>query len=295
MNSDKTGVLMKKPLKCVAIDLGASGGKVFSGSFNGSRISLRESYRFPNFPIQLRDHIYWDVLRLFEDVKKGLSVAVHESENKPSSLGLDTWGNDFCLLDKHGSLVENPHSYRDPRTDGIMMKAFEIMTREDIYNLTGVQFMQHNTLFQLYSLILRNSPLLKAASTYLMIPDLFNYWLSGKKYCEFTNATTTQFFDLHSNTWHNTILESFNIPNKIMPPVIKPGTRIGKLNKWLCNELGISAVPVIAVGTHDTASAVSVVPTLHDGYAFLSSGTWSLFGAEVNTPVINDNGLKYNF
>ncbi len=286
---------MRKPLTCIAVDLGASGGKVIRGSFDGSRISLKEVYRFPNCPVRLRDHIYWDVLGLFEEVKKGLVIAVKGAGGRPASIGLDTWGNDFCLLDKNGSLLENPHSYRDPRTDGIMERAFSLMPRREIYMQTGVQFMQHNTLFQLYSMVLNGSPFLKVASTYLMVPDLFNYWLSGEKYCEFTNATTTQFYNPFKNSWHKTILETFDIPQRIMPPVIKPGTRLGKLDGWLCKDLDIPAVPVIAVGTHDTASAAGVVPAREGGYAFLSSGTWSLLGAEVSAPVVNEAGLKYNF
>lgn len=289
------GERMKKPLKCVAIDLGASGGKVIRGSFDGTRITLKEFYRFSNNPIQLKKHIYWDALRLFEEVKKGLGAVGKEPGDTIDSIGIDTWGNDCCLLDKDGNLLENPHSYRDPRTDGIMEKAFEKMSREEIYNRTGVQFMQHNTLFQLYSMVLDKSALLAAADTYLMIPDLFNYWLAGEKCCEFTNATTTQFFDPYQNTWCEPILEAFSIPGNIMPPVIKPGTKLGNLEKWLCNDLNIQAVPVIAVGTHDTASAASVVPAQNGDYAFLSSGTWSLLGAEVSTPVVNKAGLSHNF
>jgi rhamnulokinase len=285
---------MKKPLNCVAVDLGASGGKVVRGSFDGSKVWLKEIYRFSNSPIQINGHIYWDVLRLFDEVKKGLAKAGGQGD-KLASIGLDSWGNDYCLLDRDGNLVENPHSYRDPRTDGIMQQAFARMSRDAIYKRTGVQFMQHNTLFQLYSQVLGKSPLLKAAATYLMVPDLFNYWLSGEKSCEFTNATTTQFFDLYKDAWCVPLLDAFEIPQKIMPPVVRPGTRLGTLEKWICDDLGISTVPVIAVGTHDTASAASVVPAAEDDYAFLSSGTWSLFGAEVKSPVVNKAGLKYNF
>lgn len=284
---------MKKTIDCVAVDLGASGGKVIRGSFDGSKVALKEIYRFSNTPIQLRKHIYWDVLRLFEEVKTGLARA--GKGPGLASIGLDTWGNDYCLIDRDGNLVENPHSYRDPRTDDIMPKAFSLMSRQEIYKRTGVQFMQHNTLFQLYSQVLDKSPLLKAAATYLMVPDLFNYWLSGHKFCEFTNATTTQFFDPYKDTWCAPILEAFGIPGRLMPPVIKPGTKIGYLEKWLCKDLDIRPVPVIAVGTHDTASAASVVPASDGNYAFLSSGTWSLFGAEVNKPVVNKAGLEHNF
>jgi rhamnulokinase len=279
----------------VAVDLGASGGKVIRGSFDGSKVSLEEIYRFSNCPVQVKKHIYWDVLRLFEEVKTSLALAGRECGAGISSIGLDTWGNDYCLLDRDGNLVENPHSYRDPRTDGIMQEAFKRMSRQEIYSRTGVQFMQHNTLFQLYSQVLDKSPLLKAASTYLMVPDLFNYWLSGEKYCEFTNATTTQFYDPYEDTWCGPILDTFEIPRNVMPPVIKPGTKLGKLEKWLCDSLNVRDVPVIAVGTHDTASAASVVPAQDEDYAFLSSGTWSLFGAEVESPQSTEDGLKYNF
>jgi sugar (pentulose or hexulose) kinase len=177
-----------------------------------------------------------------------------------------------------------------------MQKAFEVMSRCEIYRRTGVQFMQHNTLFQLYSMVLAGSPLLKSAATFLMIADLFNYWLCGAECCEFTNATTTQFFDPCQNAWCGPILEAFNIPAKIMPSLIGPGTKLGSLEKWLCGDLNIRDVPVIAVGTHDTASAASAVP-VQDGedYAFLSSGTWSLLGAEVKNPLINEAGLAHNF
>lgn len=286
---------MKKTINCIAIDLGASGGKVTVGSFDGDSISLNEVYRFTNGPVRLPGGVYWDVLRLFEKIKKGLAAAHKEYGSNLASLALDAWGNDFCLLDRDGNLVENPHSYRDPRTDGIMEKAFIRMPREDIYHHTGVQFMQHNTLFQLYSMVLASSPLLASASTYLMTADLFNYWLTGDKSCEFTNATTTQFYDPISGNWCLPILETFNIPSRIMPPVISPGTRLGPLASWLCRDLGLSAMPVIAVGTHDTASAVSAVPSADDDYAFLSSGTWSLLGTESRQPLISETGLEHNF
>jgi sugar (pentulose or hexulose) kinase len=295
---------MKTTIKCAAVDLGASGGKVMLGRFDGSKVKLQEVYRFPNGPVQVKEHIYWDVRALFEEVKKGLGLAGRDE--RLDSIGLDAWGNDFCLLDSGGALLEDPHSYRDPRTDGVMEKAFQRMSREDIYNRTGVQFMQHNTLFQLYSMVLEKSPLLESASTYLMVADLFNYWLCGERCCEFTNATTTQFYDPRKRDWCLPLLETFDIPARIMPPVVQPATKLGVLQPGLCRELG--ALPVIAVGTHDTASAASVVPYgrgvpsdapagmfSSSDSAFLSSGTWSLLGAEVGEPLINSAGLKHNF
>jgi len=298
---------MRTAIDCAAVDLGASGGKVMLGRFDGSRITLDEIYRFPNGPIQAGRQIYWDVRRLFEEVKQGLGMAAGTA--RLVSIGLDAWGNDFCLLDSDGALLENPHSYRDPRTDGVMEKCFQKMPREDIYNKTGVQFMQHNTLFQVYSMVLERSPLLVSAATYLMIADLFNYWLCGVKTCEFTNATTTQFYDPNKRDWCLPVLEAFDIPARIMPPIIQPATRLGMLQPAICKELDIPVLPLVAVGTHDTASAAVAVPYSRgvpsgapadklpspDNAAFLSSGTWSLMGAEVNKPLINSAGLKHNF
>jgi sugar (pentulose or hexulose) kinase len=284
---------MKKTLNCAAVDLGASGGKAMLGSYDGERVALKEIYRFPNGPLQVKNSIYWDAPRLFSEVKQGLGMAGKLA--RLDSIGLDAWGNDFCLLSRDGNLLENPHSYRDPRTDGVMQKAFEVMSRDEIYRRTGVQFMRHNTLFQLYSMVLAASPLLKSAATCLMTADLFNYWLCGAKCCEFTNATTTQFFDPYKKDWCIPILEAFDIPVNIMPPVVSPATRLGALELRLQDALSLPAVPVIAVGTHDTASAVSVIPAKDDDYAFLSSGTWSLLGAEVKEPLINQAGLEHNF
>ncbi len=298
---------MKTTINCAAVDLGASGGKVMLGRFDGSKVRLRQIYRFPNGPLQVKGHIYWDVHTLFEEVKKGLMAAGRAE--RLNSIGLDAWGNDFCLLGSDGSLLEDPHSYRDPRTDGVMEKAFQRMSREDIYNSTGVQFMQHNTLFQLYSMVLDKSPLLESASTYLMVADLFNYWLCGERCCEFTNATSTQFYDPRKRDWRLPLLATLEIPARIMPPIVQPATRLGMLKPGLCAELGIPALPVIAVGTHDTASAAVAIPysrgvpsgapagtnSTSQGSAFLSSGTWSLLGAEVEEPLINNAGLKHNF
>jgi sugar (pentulose or hexulose) kinase len=284
---------MTKTVNCAAVDLGASGGKVMLGSYDGAKVALQELYRFPNGPLQVRNSIYWDVQRLFKEVKKGLGLVGKAATL--DSIGLDAWGNDFCLLGRDGKLLENPHSYRDPRTDGVMEKAFEVMSRDEIYRRTGVQFMQHNTLFQLYSMVLAGSPLLKPADTCLMTADLFNYWLCGAKCCEFTNATTTQFCDPYKKEWCLPVMEAFAIPVHIMPPIVSPSTRLGLLGDRLLGELSLPAVPVIAVGTHDTASAVSVVPTPDDDYAFLSSGTWSLLGAEVKAPLISQAGMEHNF
>jgi sugar (pentulose or hexulose) kinase len=286
---------MEKTIKCVAFDLGASGGKVILGVFNGNRITISEVYRFPNNPILLGDHIYWDFLRLFEEVKKGLRLAYKQTDGQIDSIGVDTWGKDCAFLDIHGHLLENPHCYRDPRTNGMMEKAFQKMPREELYERTGVQLMQLNTIFQLLSMVDEDPRALDNVGTFLNLPDLFNYYLTGKKFCEFTNATNTQFYDPLTNAWNERILDAMGIPRSIFPPIIQPGTIIGNLSEWLCEELGVRQIPVIAVATHDTASAVSAVPSSERDYAFLSSGTWSLLGYEEKSLVINKNGFKNNF
>jgi len=286
---------MEKAINCIAFDLGASGGKVILGVFDGNRISLSEIYRFSNNPILLADHIYWDFLHLFEEVKKGLQLAFKVTDGRIASIGLDTWGVDCTFLDKHDHLIENPYSYRDPRTNGMMEKAFQKMPRKEIYERTGVQFMQINTLFQLISMIEEDPRALDNVGTFLMIPDLFNYFLTGKKYCEFTNATTTQFYDPLTNRWNEPILQAMGISPSIFPPIIQPGTVIGDLSSWLCEELGVGPIPVTAVATHDTSSAVSAVPFIEKDCAFLSSGTWSLLGSEETSPVINKSGMEHNF
>ena len=286
---------MSQTINCIAIDLGASGGKVIVGSFNGNEVIVTEIYRFTNSPIQLVDHIYWDFLYLFNEVKKGIQLAYRKFDGKINSIGIDTWGVDYAFLDKQGQLLANPFSYRDPRTNGIMDKTFQKMPRDEIFNRTGVHFMQFNTLYQLFSTIENDPTALDSVGTFLMIPDLFNYYLTGSKFCEFTNATTTQFFDPINKNWNDPILQAIGIPLSIFPEIIEPGTPIGNLSPWLCDELGINPIPVISIATHDTASAVSAVPTQKTGFAFLSSGTWSLLGSEINSPMINSDCMEHNF
>jgi len=286
---------MDKVLQCAAFDLGASGGKVILGAFDGERVSLSEVYRFSNSPILLGDHIYWDFLRLFEEVKKGLQLVHKLTGGKIASVAIDTWGCDYALLDRYDHLIENPYCYRDSRTHGMMEKAFQRMPRAEIYARTGVQLMQLNTVFQLLAMAEAYPETLDRAETFLMIPDLFNYYLTGKKVCEFTNTTTTQVYDPFTDDWNKPILQAMGIPGSIFPAIVRPGTILGDISAWLGEELGIRPTPVIAVASHDTASAVCAIPTIQKDSAFLSSGTWSLLGHEEGSPVINEYGAKNNF
>jgi rhamnulokinase len=208
---------------------------------------------------------------------------------------LDTWGVDFALLDRNGRLIEAPYHYRDARTDGMLEEAFRQVPREEIFAQTGIQFMQINTLYQLLSMVIAKAPQLKAAKTFLTIPDLFNLWLSGRISCEFTNATTTQCFDPLTHTWAVSLLGSLGIPTHIFPSICEPGTRLGELLPAIANETGAGPIPVIAPACHDTGSAVVAVPASKADFAWLSSGTWSIMGAEVGQPVLSAKAMGYNF
>jgi rhamnulokinase len=278
----------------LAVDLGAESGRAILGQFDGSRLDLKEVHRFPNTPVRLPDGLHWDALRLFSEIKYSIGAAVQEAGGQVDGIGLDTWGVDFGLLDSQGVLLSNPYHYRDSRTDGMVEAVFSIVPRQEIFDLTGIQFMQLNSLYQLFSMVHTASPILDIASTFLTMPDLFNYWLTGVKGCEFTNATTTQCYNPRQRAWATDMLERLGIPSRIFPGIIETGSILGPLLPDVADELGIPAVPVIAVAAHDTGSAVAAVPGQGDDYAWISSGTWSIMGVTVNEPVINERTLAYN-
>ncbi len=277
----------------LAIDLGAESGRTIVGTLENSVLSLAETHRFSNEPVQLPDGLHWDVLRLWRDIQAG--IAASAAKYPLASLALDTWGVDFALLDRNGALLGNPYHYRDNRTDGMLDEAFRRVPREKIFAQTGIQFMQINTLYQLLAMTLQKSPLLEVAQTFLTIPDLFNYWLSGKIYCEFTNATTTQCFDPVRRNWALPLLEALDIPTRILPPVCEPGTTLGSLLPEIAAKTGAGSIPVIAPACHDTGSAVVAVPAEDKDFAWLSSGTWSIIGCEADTPGMDERALAYNF
>jgi len=279
----------------LAVDLGAESGRVIIGTLADDRLSLKEVHRFANIPVRLPDGLHWDVLRIWSEIKSGISAAVSKNGGKLDSIGLDTWGVDFALLDKQGDLLGNPFHYRDSRTDGMLAEAFRRMPRERIFDYTGIQFMEVNTLYQLLAMVVGKSPLLEAARTFLTIPDLFNYWLSGKIKCEFTIATTTQCFDPHKRDWSHPLLGAMGIPEHLFQPVIEPGTVIDNLDPGVANEVGALRIPVVAPACHDTGSAVVAIPAEGKNFAWISSGTWSILGVEADHPVVNEQTFKYNF
>ena len=277
----------------LAIDLGAESGRTIVGTLENGILSLSETHRFSNAPVQLPDGLHWDVLRLWSDIQAGISASA--AKYPLASLALDTWGVDFALLDRNGALLGNPFHYRDIRTDGMLDKAFRCITREQIFAQTGIQFLQINTLYQLLAMSLQKSPMLDVAQTFLTIPDLFNYWLSGKICCEFTNATTTQCFDPVRRSWALPLLEALDIPTRILPPVCEPGTALGSLLPEVATKTGAGPIPVIAPACHDTGSAVVAVPAENKDFAWLSSGTWSIMGCEADAPCLDERALAYNF
>ncbi len=275
-----------------AIDLGAESGRIVVGQFDGQRLSLHEAHRFRNGPIHVAGHMHWDVLHIFEEILNGLAHAA-KHYGALTSIGVDTWGVDFGLLDRTGALIGNPYHYRDHRTDDVMDKVFARVPREAIFAATGIQFMQLNTLYQLYAML--GSPALDSAATLLMIPDLIDYWLTGEKASEYTIATTTQFYDTANGAWAIELLEKLGLPARIMPRVIQPATAVGPLLPSVAESIGVNGIPVIAPACHDTGSAVAAIPARTNDYAYISSGTWSLMGVVSPRPIITDVTRDFNF
>lgn len=285
---------MTTPRNYLAVDLGAESGRTILGSLDGGRLTLKETHRFPNGPVQLNDGIHWDVLRLWSEIRSGMAATV-KSGAKLDGIGLDTWGVDFALLDKNNSLLSNPFHYRDERTDGMLEEAFKCMSRSEIFSNTGIQFMQINTLYQLLAMALQKSPLFDIAKRFVTIPDLFNFWLSGEITNEFTNSTTTQCLDPRKRDWATGVLDAMNIPTALFGPVTASGTSIGTLLPRLAQETGAGGVRIVVPACHDTGSAVVAVPAQNQDFAWISSGTWSIMGAEVREPCLTEKALEYNF
>ena len=273
----------------LAIDLGAESGRALLGSLSGGRLSVEELHRFPNTPVRVPGALYWDILRLWHEIQHGIAVATRERKLTLDGIGIDTWGVDYGLLGTDGLLLDTPRHYRDARTNGVMEKLFEIVPRDQVFGYTGIQFMQLNTLFQLYAMQLSGAPALGAAARLLNIPDLFNYWLTGVAKSETTIASTTQFFNPASMTWATELLQRLKISTEMLCPLIPPGTLLGKM-------VEAPHAPVYATAGHDTAAAVVAVPAEGgNNWCYISSGTWSLMGLELDRPVINAQTLAANY
>ncbi|HYO81843.1 MAG TPA: FGGY family carbohydrate kinase, partial [Bryobacteraceae bacterium] len=265
----------------LALDLGAESGRAVLGSFDGSALSMKEIHRFPNEPVRVAGSFHWDILRLWHEITNGIRAAA--PAERLDGIGVDTWGVDYALLGEGGTLLQNPYHYRDARTDGVMDAMFGRVPASDIYAATGIQFMQLNTLVQLYAAAEQTPEVVRAARHLLTIPDLLNYWLTGTMVTEFTNATTTQMYDPVARDWAHDLLSRFGLPSDILKPVVQPGTVLGSLRTELLGKLRSAAV--IAPACHDTGSAVAAI-ALTPSTLYISSGTWSLMGAEVPEPII---------
>jgi len=277
----------------LAFDLGASSGRGFLGRLDGHRLSVSEVSRFGNGMAPIRGGLYWNVVELLQQIVRGIE-ACGSSGQRPESIGIDTWGVDFGLLASDGGLVSLPRAYRDPRLDGAMEGFLEMVPREKVYQLTGIQVIRLNTLYQLHAMVRDEWPLLKCATDLLMMPDLFNYLLTGEKRAEFTIATTSQLYNPITDTWAGELFDALRLPLGIMQEIVQPGTVVGTLDADIGQQTGMGALPVVATASHDTAAAVAAVPAEGQDWAYISSGTWSLMGVESEQPIIGAESLSLN-
>jgi rhamnulokinase len=277
----------------LAIDIGAGSGRIIHGTFDGSVLTLNETFRFTNNMLPDDGHYRWDVGGLFNEILKGLKISAQQISATPESIGIDTWGCDYVLLDENDNIACPVSAYRDSRTDGLMEKFFALMPKSEIYAKTGIQFMQFNTLYQLWAA--QQNGDFDSAKHFLMIPDYLNYRLTGIKSNEYSNATTTQVLNSKSNDWDEDLLDILKIDKSIFEKPLLPGTVLGPLLDSIQNETALSDIPVILPATHDTGSAVAAVPAMGKDWAYISSGTWSLMGIETEKAVCTDLALDYNF
>ncbi|HHY80174.1 MAG TPA: rhamnulokinase [Thermoanaerobacter sp.] len=285
---------MKEKIYTLAFDFGASSGRLMLSKYDGEKITIEEIYRFPNEPVRMGGRLYWDFLRLFHELKNGLRIAASKGV-QIHSIGIDTWGVDYGLLDKNDELIFNPVHYRDSRTNGVLEIIENVVPLKEIYEITGIQFLEFNTIFQLYIDLKTRKELLNKAKTLLFMPDLFNFYLTGEKYNEYTIASTSQMLNAWKKDWAYDLIDKLQLPKNILQTIIMPGKIIGYLSREIQEETGLKNIPVIAVGSHDTASAVAGTPLENDNSVYLSCGTWSLLGVESDSPIINEKSLKYNF
>ncbi len=279
----------------LAFDMGAASGRAILGQIKNHKLHLQELYRFPNRSVLICGHLHWNIFDLFEEMKKGIVVCISDKGVQPESLAIDTWGVDFGFLSDGDSILGLPYSYRDSRTDGIMEEFLKILPREKIYRLTGVQFLQFNSLFQLYALVRNKSPILDQLSDVLFIPDLFNFFFTGEKATEFTVATTSQLYNPVEKDWEKELFEAIGISRSVMQKIVQPGTIIGELRDSVVEETKMPHTPVVATASHDTGSAVAAVPGEGHNWAYISSGTWSCMGIETFEPIITEKAMRLNF
>ena len=279
------------PSQYLAFDFGAESGRAVLAHLQSGILTTEEVHRFRNEPVEYGGSLHWDVPRLWLEVRKALASVEHM---ELAAIGVDAWGVDYALLGERGELLHNPYHYRDRRTHGVMEEVFQKVSKEEIYCATGIQFMPINTLYQLFAAQRQTPNMLKAAKYLVTIPDLFHYWLTGNAVCEFTNATTTQMVDPGKRTWAAGLMQSLDLPAHLPAPIVEPGSIVGTLLPEIAGHSSLFGTTGIASACHDTGSAVAAI-SARDGTAFLSSGTWSLLGTELDSPVITLDALRMNF
>ncbi len=286
---------MKNHQYFFAVDLGATSGRTIVGTLGQEKIELEELTRFDNNIIQIKGHFYWDIYALYNEIIKGLKVVAQRGLTI-SSIGIDTWGVDLVCIGDDGAILRNPLSYRDPHTFGVMEKYFDdCIDKKKVYDVTGIQFMNINSLFQLYAMKLNGDSALKNAAKILFVPDCLSYMLTGKQICEYTIASTSQFLNPKTKQLDESLLQAMGLDTALFGDMVAPATVIGTLTDEAQKMTGLGPIPVVAVAGHDTASAVAAVPAKNENFAYLSSGTWSLMGIETKDAVINDKSYEYNF
>jgi rhamnulokinase len=289
---------MTREYRFLAFDLGAESGRAVLGTLAGGRIVLEEIHRFRTEGLIMLGVRQWDLARIYEEMLAALSICAREHTPRLDGIGIDTWGVDFGLVARDGTVLANPRAYRDRRNEGMQAVAFGRMPREEIYRRTGIQFLVFNSVYQLLSMVEAKSPLLEAADALLLMGDLLGYLLSGRQVCEYSNATTTQMVDARTGRWDEELIARLGLPRRLLRDIVPPGTVLGPILPEIAAQTGIDpATPIIAPATHDTGSAIAAVPAVDagGGWAYLSSGTWSLMGAELEAPCINALSLKYDF
>lgn len=273
----------------LALDIGAESGRAVLVQLDSGILQMEEVHRFSNQPIQCAGSLHWDVVRLWSEMRRGLA----KIGGRLQGIGVDTWGVDYALISERGDLLEDPYHYRDLRTQGVMDQVFETIPREEIYSTTGIQFLPINSLYQLFAAKQATPHILEAAKSMLMIPDLFHYWMTGNAVCEFTNATTTQMVNAMTRSWATELLDRLALPSSTPGPMVEPGTIVGALAHEVAGG-EVAGTMVIAPASHDTASAVAAI-SAREGTAFISSGTWSLVGTEIDSPVLSADAMRLNF
>ena len=282
-------------LKMLAIDLGASSGRGIIGEFDGEKLALRENHRFSNDPVKINGAFSWDILRIFYEIKNAIRACANSGDRDINTIGIDTWGVDFGLLGKDGKLLENPYNYRDARTDNINIEAYKRISKDKLYDITGLQYLPFNTIFQLLSLAIQRPHILENADKLLLIPDLLNYFLTGIKKTEYTIASTSALLNAKSRDWDASLFAPMGIKESLFTEIVRPGNILGGLLPEILEDTGDIKARVVNVASHDTGSAIAAVPASGENFVYISSGTWSLMGTESQEPIINEKSALYDF